>query len=93
MGANYYFKDKTTEKYLLYTMFNGKEHIHGEYGDLKSLSAAITWLGKYEQTRMEKYRIRKVKVIIEDITMTEEEINHVTEVASKKGVSLDLNKN
>jgi hypothetical protein len=85
MGVNCYFKDTDHEKYLLYSVFNGREQIHGEYADLKSLSAATTWIAKYPHT---KYRIKKVSVKIEEIDMSEEELNYIKNMANKKGIEL-----
>jgi hypothetical protein len=85
MGANCYFNDSDHEKYLLYSVYSGKEQIHGEYADLKSLSAATTWIAKYPRT---KYKIKKVSVKIQEVDMTEEEFNYIKNMASKKGIEL-----
>jgi hypothetical protein len=85
MGVNYYFKDTDTEKYLLYTINNDREHIHGEYGDLKSLSAATTWISKYSHS---KFKIKKVRVEVKDVPMSTEELDYINKMAQKKGIEL-----
>lgn len=86
MAVNYYFKDRTTEKYLLYEIQDdGTEQIYGDYPDLKSLSAATTWIRKYKPS---KYRVRKVRVVIEDIAMTEKDTKYISDMANKKGLNI-----
>ena len=86
MGVNYYFKEGVNEKYLLITVYrDGDEHVHGEYSDLKSLSTALSWI---RSSSGFTYRIKKVKVTVEDIDMSNEENQYIKEVAAKKNIKL-----
>lgn len=86
MGVNYYFKEGINEKFLLLTVYrNGDEHVHGEYVDLKSLSTAMSWLRGASNY---KYKVKKVKVTVEDIEMTDEEERYIAEVSIKKKITL-----
>jgi hypothetical protein len=86
MGVNYYFKEGMTEKFLLITVYrDGDEHVHGEYSDLKSLATALSWV---RHPNSFNYRIKKVKVSVEDINMSQEEEQYILEVANKKNIKL-----
>lgn len=86
MGVNYYFKEGVTEKYLLFTVYrDGDEHVHGEYSDLKSLSTALSWI---RNSGSFTYKIKKVKVTVTDIDMSDEENQYIKEVAVKKNIKL-----
>lgn len=92
MGANYYFKDKTTDKFLIYETKNNEEHIYGDYSDLKSLSSAITWLAKYKDYYSNsKFRIKKVRISVDDMTMTQDEDKHIQELITKKNINVICN--
>jgi hypothetical protein len=86
VGINYYFKEGITEKFLLITVYrDGDEHVHGEYADLKSLATALSWIRCPNNFN---YRIKKVKVSVEDIDMAQEEMQYIAEVANKKNIKL-----
>lgn len=90
MGVNYYFKDTTTDRFLIYTATNNEEQIYGEYGDLKSLSAAFTWISKYRSHYANsQFKIRKVRVTVDDIGVTEDENKYIDELRIKKGINLE----
>lgn len=91
MGVNYHFKDTNTDKYLIYMTSDGNKQIYGEYGDLKSLKTAITWIGKYPSYYANKtFEVKKIKVVIVDENMTEDEIGSIIGIANKKGVPLTI---
>lgn len=86
MGVNYYFKEGITEKYLLITVYReGDEYVHGEYGDLKSLSAALSWI---RNSGSFTYRVKKVKIAVTDIDMSDEENLYIRDLATKKNIKL-----
>jgi len=90
MGVNYHFKDKTTDRFLIYTVTNNEEQIYGEYGDLKSLSVAFTWISKYRSHYANsQFKIRKVRVTVDSIGVTEEENKYIDELMIKKGINLE----
>jgi hypothetical protein len=70
---------------------NGEKQIYGDYEDLKSLKTAITWIGKYPSYYEDKtFEIKKIKVVIVENSMTEEEISSIIGIANKKGVPLTI---
>lgn len=88
MGANYYFKDKTTDKFLIYETKNNEECIYGDYTDLKSLSSTITWIAKYKSYyENSKFRVKKVRISVDDIVMTEDEDKYIKELITKKNIN------
>lgn len=89
MGANYYFKDTNTDKFLLYQVTDGEEQIYGDYNDLRSLSAAVTWISKYRSHYTgSKFKIRKVRVLVEDASTTKDEDKYIKELVVKKKLDL-----
>ena len=89
MGVNYNFKDTNTDKFLIYMITNNEKQIYGEYGDLKSLKAAMTWIGKYPSYyNSTKFQLKKVKIVVEEIDMSEDENKYIKELATKKGIEL-----
>jgi len=89
MGVNYSFKDTNTDKFLIYMITNNEKQIYGEYSDLKSLCTAMTWIGKYPSYYTNtKFQLKKVKIVVEEIDMSEDENKYIREQAAKKGIEL-----
>ena len=89
MGANYYAKDVGNEKFLLYRKIDGEEHIHGEYNNLRTLSCAFAHICKYSNYyKGSLFRIRKVKIAIVDVGVTEEEQKRINKMVADKNIQL-----
>lgn len=89
MGANYYAKDVDNEKFLLYIKTSGEEHIHGEYNNLTTLNCAFAHIKKHHSFyKNSTFRIRKVKVVITDTKITEDEQKRIDKMVMDKNIRL-----